>query len=62
MDAKEEHFWGITTMLTIFLWSLENQSLCGRFLLVTKMSTQSGQTSWAVSACTLIFAVTEVAK
>lgn len=34
----------------------------GRFLLVTKMAMQSGQTSWAVNTCTLIFAVAEVAK
>lgn len=60
--GKRKHFRGITTALTIFLWCLENQSVCGRLLLVTKMCVQSGQTSWAVNTGTLIFAVTEVAK
>lgn len=37
-------------------------SVNARFLLVTKVAMQSGQTSRAANACTLIFAVTEVAK
>lgn len=56
------HVWGVTTERAIFLWHLGNQSVRGRLLLVTEMAMQSGQTSWAVNACTLIFAVTEVAK
>lgn len=59
---RGQHVWGLTTALPIFWWCLGNQSVWGRFLLVTKMAMQSGQTSWAVNSCTLIFAVTEVAK
>lgn len=41
---------------------LGDRSTHARFLLVTKVAMQSGQTSRAANACTLIFAVTEVAK
>lgn len=61
-DAKMKACLGAHNSINHISVVFRESAAHGRFLLVTKMAIQSGQTSWAVNACTLIFAVTEIAK
>lgn len=60
--AKRRACLGAHSSISCIYAVLGDRSTHARFLLVTKVAMQSGQTSRAANACTLTFAVTEVAK